>query len=245
MLTYNDFLNEMNISKKLSDKEVKDRKNLLTKNLQQFIEICNKHKVRYWLDAGTLLGLYRDRELIPGDSDNDVGIHVEDITLEFLEEIGNNGKYPLAKQSFWNVNDLIKQIETDEFVPIKGIKFVSLNGSGQPVKIKDYVWTDVYFYYPFKNDCIYYCGNHYYSIPTKYINGFKSMVRDGFVYTIPGNVEKYLEHSYGKGWVSPDPTYLSNEDPERYKFVVKKDVFIKKNGRFLWNFKTKESKLEK
>lgn len=245
LLTYDDFLNESNISKRLSDKEVKERESLLTKNLQQFIEICNKHKVRYWLDGGTLLGLYRDKAFIPGDSDNDVGIHAEDITLEFLEEIGANGKYPIAKQSFWNVNDLIKQTEIDEFVPIKCMKYVSLDGNKKPVMIKDYIWTDIYFYYPFKNDYIYYCANVYYSIPKKHIDGFKSMTRSGFTYSIPGNVEKYLEHEYGKGWVSPDPNYRSYEDPERYKFVTKKDEFVKKNGRFLWNFKKKESKLEK
>lgn len=245
LLTYDDFLNEGNISNKLTDKEIKDREKLLTKNLQAFIEICKEHKVRYWLDGGTLLGLYRDKQFISGDSDSDVGIMAEDITPEFLEAIGDNGKFPLVPRSFWNVKDLIKQLEVDEFVPIKCMKYVALNGSGRPTKIKDYVWADIYFYYPHKNDYIYYCGGIYYSIPKKHIDGFKTMTRGGFAYSIPGNVEKYLEHEYGKGWVSPDPNYRSYEDPERYKFVTKKDDFIKKNGKFLWNFKKKESKLEK
>ena len=244
-LSYKDFVNESNISSRLSDKEVKERDSLLKKNLQQFIGICNKHKVRYWLDAGTLLGVYRDKAFIPGDSDSDVGIFAEDVTAEFLKDIGDNGKFPINPQSFWNVNDLTEQLEKDEFVPIKCMKFVALNGNGRPVKIKDYIWTDVYFFYPFKEEYMYYCASLYYRIPKKYVDGFKKLSHEGFSYTIPGKVEDYLEHEYGKGWTSPDPGYRSYQDPARKNFVSKKTVFQKENGAYLWNFKTKESKLEK
>ncbi|MBU0580296.1 MAG: LicD family protein, partial [Candidatus Margulisbacteria bacterium] len=35
----------------------------------------NKAKIKYWLDGGTLLGLYRDGSLISYDSDVDLGIY--------------------------------------------------------------------------------------------------------------------------------------------------------------------------
>ena len=49
-------------------------RNLLLKLLNEF----EKHKVKYWIDFGTLLGIVREQDIIIGDNDGDVCILEED-----------------------------------------------------------------------------------------------------------------------------------------------------------------------
>ena len=48
--------------------------------LKVFDAICRKHKLNYWLDAGTLLGAARHDGFIPWDDDVDVMMPIEDYT---------------------------------------------------------------------------------------------------------------------------------------------------------------------
>lgn len=50
-----------------------------TKLLKQFIEICKKHKLTYFLQSGTLLGAVRHQGFVPWDDDTDVAMFREDI----------------------------------------------------------------------------------------------------------------------------------------------------------------------
>jgi hypothetical protein len=40
---------------------------------------CREHKIRYWICGGTMLGAYRDGNIIPWDDDADICIHEEDV----------------------------------------------------------------------------------------------------------------------------------------------------------------------
>ena len=58
--------------------------------LLKTIDILNQKRIKYWLDAGTLLGIIRDGDLIPWDYDADLGIladsaaEIMNLRLEFL-----------------------------------------------------------------------------------------------------------------------------------------------------------------
>jgi phosphorylcholine metabolism protein LicD len=66
------------------------------------INAFNKHKVEYWIDSGTLLGLVRDKDIPKGDDDIDFAIWAEDI-----------GK----------LGPIIKELEP-HYKEQKGIKFI-------------------------------------------------------------------------------------------------------------------------
>ena len=66
------------------------------KILARWIQIAKKHNIRYFLTSGSLLGAWRDEEVIPYDQDMDVRVHIDD-----FDKI-----YPLRQRKFvWSSYD--------------------------------------------------------------------------------------------------------------------------------------------
>lgn len=249
--SFDDFdLNESNVSAKrnVDEKAIKERAKLLEKNLQNIVSICKKHNVRYWLDGGTLLGPYRDKKFIEGDSDNDIGIRIEDVTPEFIKALGDNTKFTRNPQSYMTAKDLLPYFDEDEYYPVRNVKYATLEKNGRPKIIGTEIWTDVYFYCP-SHDKSHYnfkSSGVYYRQPAKFLDKLGSLTHNGFSYKVPGDVEGYLAHEYGKGWKTPDSKYRSYEDPDRKDvYAMKADDYEKKFGKMMYNFKTKDLKYEK
>lgn len=62
-------------------------KNMLVK----FLKIAEKHDIKYWATAGTLLGVIRHRNIIPWDDDIDLGITPD--SLEKIKKIDKDGEF--------------------------------------------------------------------------------------------------------------------------------------------------------
>ncbi len=61
---------------------------IVLKIFDAFVEICNRHKIKYYAAYGTLLGAVRDKNTIPWDYDMDLWVSVSDrkFLLQVLEE---------------------------------------------------------------------------------------------------------------------------------------------------------------
>ena len=59
--------------RKLYDTEV------FTSLLIKWTELASEHKIRYFLDSGSLLGAWRDEDFIPYDRDIDINVHIDDL----------------------------------------------------------------------------------------------------------------------------------------------------------------------
>lgn len=157
-------------------------------------EICNileLNKITYFLDAGTLLGIARDGDLLPYDKDMDIGVF-GDISAEKIYEIFmHNSDYEIKKarneyeqeKFFWNIIVYNKTLE---------------------------ITTDIFFYH--EVDGFLHFGFYNPSFPVLWRHSDFKLGRisfDGFDYSAPSNVSLFLEEMYGPNWRIADPFFQS------------------------------------
>ena len=72
----------------------------LDSNFVETINLLNENKISYWVCHGTLLGLIRDRQLIPWDHDIDFAILNRDLTKSSLIKLMKNNSYKLKDHGY-------------------------------------------------------------------------------------------------------------------------------------------------
>ena len=240
---YKSWLNEQKLleanigGKKWTAEEYQELKELQLKNLKDLVDIFKKNKVRFWIDCGTLLGIYRDKNIIDGDSDCDVGVFAEDITPELLNDLKDRLTVP--SRMFYDTDKLLQHLDTDEYVKTKNLKFVlKENGKTKSFKNNE-ISCDIFFYFPHEDYHMFKYGGREQYIRTKsnYIKKLDSMQFKGINFKIPSSIEKYLEQLYGKEWKTPDPTFDYRESEPWCLFDL--------DGHYFYNFKTHQSEIKK
>tara|TARA_Y100000590_G_scaffold470657_1_gene667471 strand:+ start:11668 stop:12390 length:723 start_codon:yes stop_codon:yes gene_type:complete len=73
-------------------------KEKIDSNFLEIIELLKKNKIKYWICQGTLLGIIRDKCLIPWDHDIDVAVWSGTISKEKIKEIMLSNNYILKKK---------------------------------------------------------------------------------------------------------------------------------------------------
>ena len=86
------------------DLSLRDAQMIMVDILKNVHELCDKHGIKYFLDAGTLIGAVRHKGFIPWDDDVDIGMPREEYN-KFLEI----AKKELPKHLF------LQTFETDEY----------------------------------------------------------------------------------------------------------------------------------
>lgn len=149
-----------------------------SKNLLDTIAICNLLGLNTWLMYGTLLGIYRDRELISYDRDVDLGVFHSDIDkiTQMVEEMKKVG-FEVIRISpclFTMLRDL-EYIDFSVFYPVDD----------------RYMTRDVYDHVPI----------HY--IEKENLDVLEYIVYRGMFLKIPSKTEQLLEKWYGQDWRTP------------------------------------------
>lgn len=122
---------------------LRDAQLLMVEILDDVHKLCEKHNLRYFLDAGTLIGAVRHKGFIPWDDDVDIGMPREDYE-KFLEI----AKKELPEYLF------LQTFETDKYydvypVPCKvrynGTLFFE-EGTKENLKMHNGVYIDIFPY---------------------------------------------------------------------------------------------------
>jgi len=152
--------------------------------------------VEYFADFGTLLGLVREKGLIANDLDVDVGIFLNDVSLDTFNYALYSKGFKILREYYYEGN-IVGQ--SWMYMDVKlGICFYQREGKN----MKGHLF--------FKNPGQKYIKNHrnvvelYYSLVKEY----KNIKIDGKSYVIPKNDIQIIEEKYGKNWKVPDKDWV-------------------------------------
>lgn len=249
--TIDEFINEsMQSGKKpLTDKQTKEFNQLGHDVLHKFDDICKKHKIKWWVDWGTLLGWHRDGDFLPDDGDLDVTMRVEDLTPEFVEDMKSNF---IVEGIGMNINkDLFNIFENDVVtIPARhgiGCALPTKPGGKTTRKVagRDFK-LDLWFLYPYKTQYFVMWGNHPFKIPAKFLEKFSKIKIGDRSYNAPSPIDDYLQYMYVGSWKEPIKrfgwsNYAAKKDVYFLEDIDKKRVFAK---HYIYNFKDKSYSLK-
>jgi len=239
LLTYGDWLNEEMMSVDWKEADHVEWEKLHMENINMLRDVLSKHKTRWWVDCGTLLGIHRDGGIISGDSDTDLGILAEDINPDVINDMSKG--WDNSNAMFYNQKDVLKYCEDDNYYAIKNIKWAGLRNKNNTItkfKGKE-VWADLFIYFPYKNDRFYKFADGYFRTHGNYLNTFTTFTHKGVSLKKPKMVEKYLEDIYGKGWKTPNPEYSAVDANIYGGPITSKDI----GGTYKWNFVKQDYKI--
>lgn len=164
---------------------------MLSKNLQL-------NEVPHYIDAGTLLGVYRDNALIPWDDDLDFSVNAEHLrhTINILEQ-----QFPKIRNLTgvpWTLHKYVNQ-QAYGAVPVGAVRALKLlpdDDSGAFPGIDFFV---KYIHGEYMDYCL---ASRGFRMPAKHFHDIRSHSFSGGTVYLPSDVEGYLARHYGK-WQVP------------------------------------------
>ena len=157
------------------------------------IDKLTEHNIKYWLEAGTLLGILRDGDLIPWDYDADLGIMAED-AVKVLRLRRKFLPHYLAK----------KRPINDPWLP-GDTRVVKIKTTWEKVKQINF-HIDLFCVYKVGDDYRWVDSNALKKVNTKYYDSLDSITWEGRTISIPSNAEEFLHLRYGD-WKTPDRNF--------------------------------------
>ena len=165
----------------------------MKKMLLKTIDILNEKGFKYWLEAGTLLGILRDGDLIPWDYDADLGIPAESadeimkLRLDFLPNYLIKRR---RSQTPWLPGDMrVIKVKT----PWEKIRQINFH-------------VDLFCVYPVKNKYRWVDSDALKHVDRKYYDTLSTIEWEGRTINIPNHAEEYLSLRYGN-WQIPEQNY--------------------------------------
>lgn len=175
------------------------------KNLLDFVNVFYKSRVKIFLLYGTLLGMYRERKLINGDNDLDLGCFAEKFRsrrIKIIKLLKNNG-FILVKEN----KSLINFVRANEHI-------------------------DLYLFHKLPLNIGRFSMN--FLILNKFLKNLNVININKNKFYVPSNTELFLEKCYGAEWRKPikNVTAKNNFILKFIHFVLPKSI-IKFLGKLL------------
>jgi phosphorylcholine metabolism protein LicD len=165
-------------------------------NIVTIKKILERNNIRYWIDCGLLLGLYRNKDIISGDErDVDIGINEEDSNrfLEITKEI---------KESDFKIKKCVFLKDSNKLVGM-ALKRGMSNGRSHII--------DVHIYrHDKKNNTVFFLMGRsvhsgkmrlfVYRHPAEFFKELGVIEWNGIFLPCPKDIEGYLINRYGEDW---------------------------------------------
>lgn len=184
--------------------------------LRQVTDILTTHRVRWWLDSGTLLGAVREQRLLPWDTDMDIAVRGEDLQL-----LANC--IPALRRAGLRVR--MRRHKTHAPAAV----------TGQPrlLKVANRRWgfwrgdllLDVFVVYQKGDRCYWTIGEKrslkHLSVPAHFYDRLETLEFDAHMYSVPSDATDYLALRYGN-WRVPVYKWNCFEDDRATCTVIEK-----------------------
>lgn len=171
--------------------------------IERIDSALTSHHAQYFIDCGTLLGMFRDKRLIPYDKDMDLGIWFdESFNLDKLDLV-------MKQAGFKKERAFVFQNEVREITYVKGLLHIDFF-------VHREVGNESWIYLFYRNAQKKYPSSREYSVLVQkraHITGIKRLTIDGISMNIPENTEEYLASTYSESWRVPDPSWHYTMEP--------------------------------
>ena len=163
--------------------------------LAEFHKIMQQNKIDYWITAGTLLGVYREKKFIGHDLDIDTAIRSEDLFKTFT--VLKNSKVTLLN-CYYSSEGRLTELK------------IEINSVGIDIFVaylEDHKECISVGYRDKENDSL--------KIATMFLPEVKEIVPVeimGYNYMMPANTHEYLTAIYGPKYMIPDKTWVYTRD---------------------------------
>lgn len=107
--------------------------------LKEFLKVCERHNLKYFMAGGTLLGAVRHKGFIPWDDDIDIGMYRKDYD-KFLEVAEKELMYPYKIQTYKNC-----KTHHYYFAHIVDMRY-KVRRLGSMDKREEFIWIDIFPY---------------------------------------------------------------------------------------------------
>lgn len=167
------------------------------------IDIFNEADLPYLIDAGALLGLARDGDLIPWDNDIDCLLPVTEVPR--LKKL-----YWLFRRRGWQISRMYQMPFPTDAWAVGDPRVIKIRSRGKFLVNPGKTMLEVNFIYP--------RGEHFYwesygkvlRVPRNYFDTADCLEYAGRRVRVPSNYEAYLEIVYGD-WRTPRQEFDSND----------------------------------
>jgi tetratricopeptide (TPR) repeat protein len=169
-----------------------------SKVLMNLHQLLSRHGIEFFLAYGTLLGIYRDSEILAHDKDLDVGLHWSCSRSQLIQVLLACGQYWIDPKALAQP----KMSEEDMLNPCALNIGVIEKSTG--------ISIDFFFFKP-EGDVVL---SGFYHLPDPLLWRFtpfelQGIEYKGLTFNTPGDPEVYLRDIYGENWRVPDPYFDS------------------------------------